>query len=73
MLSPSLLLLIFNTAKATGPGYSPRTLGEIGAGRVAPLAGQSFPLSQASKADLVIESRETVAKMLLLCHLDGQP
>ena len=41
-------------------------LGEIGAGRVAPLVGQSFSLSQASKAHLAIESRETVAKTLLL-------
>ncbi len=45
-------------------------LGEIGAGRVAPLVGQTFSLAEASKAHLAIESRETVAKTLL-CHHDG--
>jgi NADPH2:quinone reductase len=41
-------------------------LAEIGAGRVAPLVGQTFSLAEASKAHLEIESRETVAKTLLL-------
>jgi NADPH2:quinone reductase len=41
-------------------------LGEIGAGQVAPLVGQTFSLAEASKAHLAIESRETVAKTLLL-------
>jgi NADPH:quinone reductase len=41
-------------------------LSEIGAGRVAPLVGQTFSLAEATKAHLVIESRETVAKTLLL-------
>jgi NADPH:quinone reductase len=41
-------------------------LAEIGAGRVAPLVGQTFSLAQVSKAHLAIESRETVAKTLLL-------
>ena len=42
------------------------SLAEIGAGRVAPLVGQTFSLAEASKAHLAIESRETVAKTLLL-------
>jgi NADPH:quinone reductase len=41
-------------------------LGEIGAGQAAPLVGQTFSLAEASKAHLAIESRETVAKTLLL-------
>ena len=41
-------------------------LAEIGAGRVAPLVGQTFSLAEAPKAHLAIESRETVAKTLLL-------
>ncbi len=41
-------------------------LAEIGAGRVAPLVGQTFSLAEAAKAHLAIESRETVAKTLLL-------
>ena len=42
-------------------------LAEVGAGRLAPLVGQTFSLAEASKAHLAIESRETVAKSLLLC------
>jgi NADPH2:quinone reductase len=42
------------------------TLVEVGAGRLAPLVGQTFSLAEASKAHLAIESRETVAKTLLL-------
>ncbi|MBV9661632.1 MAG: zinc-binding dehydrogenase [Acidimicrobiales bacterium] len=42
-------------------------LSELGAGRLAPLVGQTFSLADASKAHLAIESRETVAKTLLLC------
>lgn len=38
----------------------------VGAGRLAPLVAQTFPLAEASKAHLAIESRETVAKTLLL-------
>jgi len=41
-------------------------LAEIGAGGVAPLVGQTFSLAEAAKAHLAIESRETVAKTLLL-------
>jgi NADPH2:quinone reductase len=41
-------------------------LAELGAGRLAPLVGQTFSLAEASKAHLAIESRETVAKTLLL-------
>lgn len=41
-------------------------LSEVGTGRLAPLVGQTFPLAQASKAHLAIESRETVAKTLLV-------
>jgi NADPH2:quinone reductase len=41
-------------------------LAEVGAGRLAPLVGQTFSLAEASKAHLAIESRETVAKTLLL-------
>ena len=41
-------------------------LAEIGAGQVAPLVGQTFSLAETSKAHLAIESRETVAKTLLL-------
>jgi NADPH2:quinone reductase len=41
-------------------------LAEIGAGRVTPLVGQTFLLAEAAKAHLAIESRETVAKTLLL-------
>jgi NADPH2:quinone reductase len=40
-------------------------LEEIGAGKIAPLVGQTFSLAEASKAHLAIESRETVAKTLL--------
>lgn len=42
-------------------------LGELDAGTLAPLVGQTFALPLASKAHLAIESRETVAKTLLLC------
>jgi NADPH2:quinone reductase len=42
-------------------------LDEIGAGHVAPLVGQTFSVAEAPKAHLAIESRETVAKTLLLC------
>ena len=41
-------------------------LREIGTGQVAPLVGQTFSLAEASKAHLAIESRETVAKTLLV-------
>jgi NADPH:quinone reductase len=41
-------------------------LAEIGTGQVAPLVGQTYSLAEASKAHLAIESRETVAKTLLL-------
>jgi NADPH2:quinone reductase len=41
-------------------------LAEVGAGRLAPLVGQTFSLAEASKAHLAIESRETVAKTILL-------
>jgi NADPH2:quinone reductase len=41
-------------------------LAEIGAGRATPLLGQTFSLAEAAKAHLAIESRETVAKTLLL-------
>jgi NADPH:quinone reductase len=54
-----------------GPGDRARLLNavlrELGDGRVAPLVGQTFSLAEASKAHLAIESRETVAKTLLLC------
>jgi NADPH2:quinone reductase len=39
---------------------------EVGAGRLAPIVGQTFSLAEASKAHLAVESRETVAKTLLL-------
>ncbi len=42
-------------------------LTELAAGELAPLVGQAFSLAEASKAHLAIESRETVAKTLLLC------
>jgi NADPH:quinone reductase len=41
-------------------------LAEVGEGRVVPLVGQTFSLAEAAKAHLAIESRETVAKTLLL-------
>jgi NADPH2:quinone reductase len=41
-------------------------LAETGAGQVAPLVGQTFSLAEAAKAHLAIESRETLAKTLLL-------
>lgn len=41
-------------------------LAEVGAGRLAPFVGQTFSLAEAWKAHLAIESRETVAKTLLL-------
>ncbi len=41
-------------------------LAEVDAGRLAPLVGQTFSLAEAAKAHLAIESRETVAKSLLL-------
>ncbi len=43
-------------------------LAEVGAGQLVPLVGQTFSLAEASKAHLAIESRETVAKTLLLSH-----
>jgi NADPH:quinone reductase len=42
-------------------------LGEVAAGRLAPLVGQTFSLAQAAKAHLAMESRETIAKSLLIC------
>ena len=41
-------------------------LADTSAGRLAPLVGQTFSLAEASKAHQAIESRETVAKTLLL-------
>jgi NADPH2:quinone reductase len=41
-------------------------LAGLGAGRLAPLVGQTFPLAEASKAHRAIESRESIAKTLLL-------
>jgi NADPH2:quinone reductase len=41
-------------------------LGEIRAGRIEPLIGQTFSLADASKAHLAFEARETVGKTLLL-------
>ncbi len=41
-------------------------LSEIDAGRATPLVGQTFSLAEAAKAHLAIESRETIAKTLLL-------
>ena len=41
-------------------------LAETGAGQVVPLVGQTFSLAEAAKAHLAIESRETLAKTLLL-------
>ncbi len=41
-------------------------LGEIRAGRMNPLIGQTFSLADAFKAHMAIEARETVAKTLLL-------
>jgi NADPH:quinone reductase len=41
-------------------------LAEVGAGRLAPFVGQTFSLAEAWQAHLAIESRETVAKTLLL-------
>jgi NADPH:quinone reductase len=41
-------------------------LAELGAGQVVPLVGQTFSLAEAAKAHLAIESRETLAKTLLL-------
>ena len=53
-----------------GPGDRSRLLAailaELGAGQVVPLVGQTFSLAEASKAHLAIESRETVAKTLLV-------
>jgi NADPH2:quinone reductase len=43
-------------------------LAELDAGNLGPLVGQTFSLAEASKAHLAIESRETVAKTLLLCN-----
>jgi NADPH:quinone reductase-like Zn-dependent oxidoreductase len=45
-------------------------LAEVGGGRVAALIGQTFSLAEASKAHLAIESRETLAKTLLLTEAD---
>lgn len=42
-------------------------LAELATTALAPLVGQTFLLVEASKAHLAIESRETVAKTLLLC------
>ncbi len=41
-------------------------LAELGAGQLVPLVGQTFSLTEASKAHLAIEARETVAKTLLV-------
>ena len=49
-----------------GEGDRSRLLTEVGAGQLAPLVGQTFSLPHASKAHLAIESRETLAKTLLV-------
>ncbi len=58
-------------------GERPRLLNAVlaglGAGELAPLVGQTFSLAEASKAHLAIESRETVAKTLLLCDRAARP
>jgi NADPH2:quinone reductase len=58
----------------SGPGDRSRlldeVLGELGDGQLAPLVGQTFSMAEASKAHLAIESRETVAKTLLLHEED---
>ena len=41
-------------------------LAEVAAARLAPLVGQTFSLAETAKAHLAIESRETVAKTLLV-------
>jgi NADPH2:quinone reductase len=41
-------------------------LDEVEAGRAAPLIGQMFALGDASKAHMAIESRETIAKTILV-------
>jgi NADPH:quinone reductase len=41
-------------------------LAEISSGRATPLVGRTFSLAEAAKAHLAIETRETVAKTLLL-------
>lgn len=50
-------------------------LGEVAAGRLRPLIGQTFPLEQAARAHAAIEARETVGKTLLLVapQGDGRP
>jgi NADPH:quinone reductase len=53
-----------------GDGDRPRLLdailSEVAAGRVAPLVGQVLALAEASKAHLAMETRETLAKTLLV-------
>ncbi len=53
-----------------GPGDRPRllraALDEVRRGRLRPFVGQTFSLAEASKAHQALESRETVAKTLLL-------
>jgi NADPH:quinone reductase len=43
-----------------------RALGEAAAGRLVPLIGQRFPLTQAAAAHAAIEARGTLGKTLLV-------
>jgi NADPH2:quinone reductase len=43
-----------------------RALAEAAAGRLRPLVGQTFPLSEAAAAHAAIESRSTIGKTLLI-------
>jgi NADPH:quinone reductase len=46
--------------------YLIRALGEVAAGRITPLVGQTFPLERAADAHTAIENRTAVGKTLLL-------
>jgi NADPH2:quinone reductase len=46
--------------------YAARALGEVAAGRLTPLIGQTYPLDRAADAHAAIENRSAVGKTLLL-------
>jgi NADPH:quinone reductase len=49
--------------------YTERALREAAAGTLAPVIGQTFPLSQAESAHAAIESRDVFGKTLLIARI----
>jgi NADPH:quinone reductase len=60
------LICLSRPAPEETRAFTEDALAEAAAGRLRPVIGQTFPLDQAADAHTAIESRATVAKMLLV-------